>query len=188
MGDFLDWLPINDDVEAEFYYWAGELRAAVVKAAAFAGFTGLAIAIVPGAAADDAGIGFAKSYWPHLVEVAFWLGLLVGLLWGAAKRFGAALAGSQPWREPARCGEREATARFFGQWGMFAALAGLALWMAHEITAVATGGGPAALFTGAFAPLWAACFLSAAAFLLVACLGRRRRSSKPPGRDPKISP
>ena len=57
-----------------------------------------------------------------------------------------------------------------------------------EITAVATGGGPAALVTGAFAPLWAACVLSAAAFLLVACLGRRRRSSKPPGRDPKISP
>ena len=165
MGDFLDWLPINDDVEAEFCdYWAGELRAAVVKAAAFAGSPAWPSPSCPARRPTMAASGSPSPTGPTWSRSpsgsVCWSGCS-----GAAKRFGAALAGSQPWREPARCGEREATARFFGQWACSPPWPASPPWMAHEITAVATGGGPAALFHRRLrSPLWAACFPSAAAF------------------------
>ncbi len=179
MNSFLNWLPINDNVEAEFFYWAGELRAAVIKALTFALASGLAIALCPGVAGGTDGFAFVKNYWPHLVEISFWLGLLTGLLWSAGKRFGSAVAGSPPWREEVQCTDQENGARFFGQWGMFCAMAGTALWMAHEITAIATAGGPAAVLTSSLAPLWMACFLTAAVFLAYAHLRRRPMEKRP---------
>lgn len=181
MGRFLEWLPINEDVEAELRYWVGQLRSALGLAFTFAIATGLAIAAVPGEVGGGDGYAFLKEYWTYLAEAAFWLGMLTGLLWGLGKRFGSALAGSLPWHKAEECSDGELRARCFGQWGMFAALAGLGLWLAHEITVIASEGGPASLFTGALEPLWSACFLSAAAFLVIAAVGRRRRVRKWPG-------
>ena len=186
MQSFLEWLPINDDLDAEFHFWVAELKAALILGFVFAVAVGLAILALPGRVGGGDGFAFLKEYWSYVTEAAFWLGMLTGLLWSAGKRFGAAVGGSQPWRKAADCSEREVCARSFGMWGMFAALAGLALWLAHEITVIATGGGPASLVTGALLPLWSACFLSAVAFLLIAAIGRQRRAPAPARRPPPL--
>ena len=117
MHKLLDRLPLNTDVEAEFHYWTGQLRGAVVTALVVAVACGAAITLLPGRAEDPDGYGFMKAHWPHLLEVAFWFGLLVGLVWSAAKRLGGALAGSLPWKPEADCCEQESSARLFGGWG-----------------------------------------------------------------------
>lgn len=180
MERLLQWLPVNDDVEAELHYWVGQLRSALGLALAFAVATGVGIAVLPGEVGGGDGYAFLKEYWTYVTEAAFWLGMLSGLLWGAGKRFGSALAGSLPWHKAEECSEGEVQGRCFGQWGVFSALAGLGLWLAHEITVIASEGGPAALFTSALEPLWSACFLSAAAFVALAAIGRWLRRGAVP--------
>ncbi|MBK7899971.1 MAG: hypothetical protein KA603_09065 [Azonexus sp.] len=177
MHKLLDRLPLNTDVEAEFHYWTGQLRGAVVTALVVAVACGAAITLLPGRAEDPDGYGFMKAHWPHLLEVAFWFGLLVGLVWSAAKRLGGALAGSLPWKPEADCCEQESSARLFGGWGMFLALAGSLFWLAHQIALVA--GGPADGLQATLAPLWMAS-LATAPVLLAAAWYHRPRPARPP--------
>lgn len=162
---------INEDADSELRFWMKQLLGALGLALVFGCATGLAIALLPegeeGSAAE-----FARVMWVYLVECAFWLGMFVGLLWGAGKRLGAALAGSLPWQ--ASSDERRATGRLFGQWAAFAALSGFFLWLAREIAAAA--GMPAmAMFAGGFGPVMSACWLTAGLFALVAVASRSRR-------------
>lgn len=163
---------INEDTDSELRYWINSLLAALGAGAAFAVAAGLLIAGLADA-------GFARDFWPWLVECAFWLGMLLGMLWAAGKRIGSALAGALPWREaqdPA-----EATGRFFGQTGAFSALVGFSLWLTHSVALAAQLDGLAAL-SRELAPLSAACWLAAALFAAIACgcrQRRRQRSSQP---------
>lgn len=166
------WLPINDDVDAEFHFWKDELLASLRLALLFAVATGALIGLWPAGDGRQQGLAFARDYWTYLVEAAFWLGYLIGLLWGAGKRLGAALAGSLPWAPPRADGGREATARFFGQWAAFFVLAGGLVYLARGLLAVVE---PKLLaFGGALAPVQLAAFLTAAVFTLFALLARRR--------------
>ncbi|MBS1191423.1 MAG: hypothetical protein H6R10_3215 [Rhodocyclaceae bacterium] len=161
---------INEDADRELRYWMNELFAALGSGAVFALATGGLIALVPGGE-DHAGGQFARDFWPYLVECAFWLGMFVGMLWGAGKRIGSALAGSLPWQEAKE--DRQMTGRFFGQWSAFAALMGFFLWFTPQV-ALAAGLGDMALFTAGFIPVSTACWLAAGLFAAIALASRRQ--------------
>ena len=176
-----DWFAINEDVDSEFCFWKEELAASARLAAIFAVVCGVLMALVPG---NGEGARFVHAYWPSLVECAFWLGLFVGLLWGAAKRCGAALAGNLPWEDLSGAREPEATGRSFGQWSVFSALAGCFLWLTHAVALAAQSDGQTpsesgiAALTAGLSPLWSTCFAAAVAFALVALTLRWRRQRR----------
>lgn len=161
------WFAINEDVEAEFRYWLAEFQAALGMALVFTVATSLLIAVLPrtGAASN-----FANDFWPALIECAFWLGLFIGLAWGAGKRLGASLAGSLPWQA---LPERQHTGRLFGQWAAFAALVGFFLWFTQQ-AALAAGDTGMIAFSNSLAPLGTACYFATAIFALVALACRRK--------------
>jgi hypothetical protein len=161
---------INEDADSELRYWMNALLAALGLGLVVAVATGLAIALLPAGEAGS-GLEFVRSFWPYLVECAFWLGMFVGLLWGTGKRMGASLAGTLPWQELHE--QRRATGRQFGQWSAFAALCGLFLWLVREI-AVAAGMKEMALFAAGFTPLATTCWIAAALFAVVALVSRRQ--------------
>lgn len=168
------WPAINEDIDAEFSYWLRELLAAVRLAAIAALAGGMVIAALPDAGAGTA-TDFAQKLWPQLVECAFWLGMFVGLLWGAGKRLGAALAGGLPWQDLAGQ-ERRATGRQFGQWAAFTAMFGFFVWLSHQVALIIQSGGdsPLVAATAALAPLWQAGFIASGIFAAVALACRRR--------------
>lgn len=162
--------PINEDADQELRYWMNELFGALRIGAVFAVATGLLITALP-KGENHPGGQFLGDFWPYLVECAFWLGMLIGMLWGAGKRMGSALAGTLPWQEPKE--ERAATGRFFGQWSAFAALMGFFLWFTPQV-ALAAGMGDMALLTAGFLPVSSACWIAAGVFALVALVSRKR--------------
>lgn len=171
---------INEDADSELRFWMNELLGALGLGAVFAVATGIAIAFLP-RGEEGSGLEFARAMWAHLVVCAFWLGMLIGLLWGTGKRLGAALAGTLPWEEAGD--ERRATGRLFGQWAGFAALAGFFLWLVREV-AVVVGMQAMALFAGGFTPVMSACWLAAGLFAMVAVASRRRLGTRrAPGSD-----
>jgi hypothetical protein len=172
---------VNDDVESEFRYWLSEFLAALKTGALFGLATGLVIALLPRMPADS-GIGFIRDFWVYLVEFAFWLGMLLSMLWSAGKRIGAALAGSLPWQAPQS--ERAATARFFGQSASFAAMIALSLWLAVLVARASPDDAVAAVVSGIAQPLLTASWLAAAIFAVVALVCRlalqaRRKAPRP---------
>lgn len=173
---------INEDVDRELRYWINELLAALGLGAVFALATGFVIAVLPAGESHPGG-EFLQDFWPYLVECAFWLGMFLGMLWGAGKRLGSALAGTLPWQEPRE--ERAATGRFFGQWSAFAALMGFFLWFTPQV-ALAAGMGDMAMFAAGFIPLSTACWIAAGVFAVVALVSRQRprgrRADGPLGR------
>ena len=98
---------VNDDLENEFRYWLRELMAALKQGAVFAVATGLLIALLPRGEAASA-TGFARDFWPYLVEVAFWFGMFVAMAWSAIKRAASLFTGVLPWEAERR---RAAAAR-----------------------------------------------------------------------------
>lgn len=167
--------PINDDVESEYRFWLQGLRVALGLGTVLALGAGLVIALLPKGDGHPGG-EFAWNFWPYLVELAFWLGMFGGLLWGGSKRLGLALAATLPWQQP-RC-EREATGRFFGQWSAFAAMTGFFLWLAYEV-ALALGIVPLVTVLAAFMPMATTCAIAAGLFAAVALLHRPRPRSRP---------
>ena len=161
---------INEDAEEELSYWLRQLRDALVLGAVFSLATGILIALLPRGEGHP-GAGFARDFWPYLVECAFWLGMFLGMLWGAGKRMGSALAGTLPWQELDE--ERRATGRFFGQWSALAALLGFFLWFTPQV-ALAAGMGDMARLTEGFLPFSTACWLAAILFAAIALVSRRR--------------
>lgn len=174
----IDRWKINEDADSELHYWIGALLVALRLGTAFALICGVAIAALPG---GDAASEFARDFWPWLVECAFWLGMLLGMLWGAGKRLGSSLAGTLPWLETPD--ERVTAGRTFGHWAAFAVLLGFCLWLARQIALAASMQGMAELIDG-LAPLATACWLSAGIFALVAAASRPRR----PVRHSRIPP
>lgn len=161
---------INEDADSELRFWAKELLGALRLGLVFGVAMGIAIALLPGGE-EGSGLAFVKAMWASLVECALWLGIFLGLLWGAGKRLGAALAGTLPWQ--AAVDERRATGRLFGQWAVMAALVGFFLWLALEVAGAA--GMPAmAMLAAGLTPLMGACWLTAGLFALVAVASRRR--------------
>jgi len=171
--DLCNW-PINDDAESELRSWVKELAASLRLGAVFAVLTGVAIAFLP-KGSEHPGGEFAGMFWTYLVEVAFWFGMLAGLLWGASKRLGAALAATLPWQAPRS--ERESTGRFFGQWSALAAVAGFSLWLAHQL-ALASGMAEMAALMAGFAPVEIACAFAAVLFAAVALAHRPHYSDQ----------
>ncbi|MDO9599091.1 MAG: hypothetical protein Q7J47_15350 [Azoarcus sp.] len=163
--------PINDDADSELRFWAKELRGSVVLGAIFALAMGIFIALLPKGSGYPGG-EFMGNFWPGFVEVAFWLGMLTGLLMGASKRLGMALASTLPWQKPRST--RENTGRFFGQWSAFAAVSGFLLWLAYQF-ALAAGMTEVASVMAGLKPLGTACWLTAALFAAVAIAHRPRR-------------
>lgn len=166
---------INEDADRELRYWVNQLLAALGLGAAFALATAILIAGLP-AGEENAGATFARDFWPYLVECAFWLGMFVGMLWGAGKRLGSALAGTLPWQETKE--DRVATGRFFGQWSAFSALMGFFLWFTPQV-AIAAGMEGMIRFSEGFLPLSTACWIAAGVFAGVALISRRRPRSLP---------
>jgi hypothetical protein len=172
---------VNDDLESEFRYWLTELLGALKAGALLGVATGLAIALLPRMPSDSA-IGFIRDFWVYLVEFAFWLGMLLRMLWSAGKRIGAGLGGSLPWQEPKS--EMAGTARFFGQSSTFAAMLALALWLVILIGATSPGDAAADVVSGIAKPLMTASWLATGLFALVAlacrlALHERRKAPGP---------
>lgn len=170
MGFRISQWKINEDADSELRYWVQALLSALRTGTVLALACGLLIAALPvgGGPASE----FARDFWPWLVECAFWLGMMLGMLWGAGKRLGSALAGTLPWVDTND--ERVASGRVFGHWAAFAALAGFCLWLARQIALAAGMHGMADLIAN-LAPLATACWLSAGIFAVVAGAGRARR-------------
>lgn len=171
----LDQLPINDDVNAEFDFWKRQLLGACTWALGLSLTTGLLVALALAYGADDDFAAFLRDMWPALVMLGLWLGLLIGLLAGAARRFGGALVGLPPWLEPRGAGaQRQASARQFAQGALMFGLVGTALALTSSMLA---GAVPAAqeLLTG-LAPLWRSALAASALFAVVAaaCRGRQQ--------------
>ncbi|KXB30651.1 hypothetical protein AT959_07875 [Dechloromonas denitrificans] len=162
--------PINEDIESEFRFWARGLQNSVGLGAICALAFGLLIAALP-KGIEYPGGEFARNFWPYLVEVAFWLGMFAGLLWGGSQRLGMALAATLPWQEPHS--DRESTGRFFGQWAVFAALLGFFLWLAHQL-ALGTGMAEVAAVFAAFTPIKTVCWIAAGLYAAVAIAHRRQ--------------
>ena len=167
--DFRRW-PINDDADSELRFWMNELLASLGLGGIFALAMGLLIAFLPKGDAYPAG-QFAWEFWPYLVEVAFWLGMFVGLLWGTGKRVGMGLAAALPWQAPRS--ERESTGRFFGQWSAFTACAGFFLWLAPQV-ALAADMPEVAAPMAVLEPVGTACWLAAVLFATIAVAHRPR--------------
>lgn len=165
---------INGDADSELRFWMNALLNALGLGLVFGVATGISIALLPGGE-DGSGAEFVRTMWAYVVECAFWLGMFIGLLWGTGRRVGVALAGSLPWQKAED--ERRATGRLFGQWAVFAALAGFFLWLFREVAAAA-GMQAMALIAGGFTPVVSACWLSAGLFALVAVASRRRAALK----------
>lgn len=168
--------PINDDAGSELHFWVTELRSSLALGAIFALAMGIFIILLPKGSAYP-GAEFAGNFWPGFVEAAFWLGMLAGLLKGASKRLGMALASTLPWQKPRS--ERESTGRFFGQWSAFAAMSGFFLWLAYQV-ALAAGMTEVASVLAGLTPLETACWLAAALFAAVAIAHRPRRGRDSP--------
>lgn len=168
--------PINDDVESEFRFWFKSLRGALGLGGLFILAMVLVIALLPKGGDYPAG-EFAWSFWPAFLEIAFWLGMFAGMLWGASQRLGMALASALPWREPRN--DREATGRFFGQWAAFAILLGFFFWLAQQV-AQAAGMTEVAVLLAALSPLETACWLAGGLFAAVTVAHRSRRPVQKP--------
>ena len=168
--------PINEDVESEFRFWVKNLRNSVELGAILALAMGFLIFVLP-KGIEYPGGEFAGNFWPYLIEVAFWLGMFAGLLWGGSQRFGMALAATLPWQEPHS--DRESTGRFFGQWAAFAAMLGFFLWLAYQV-ALGAGMTEVASVLAAFTPLKTVCWIAAGLYAAVAIAHRRRSRSVSP--------
>jgi hypothetical protein len=123
----LQWIAINDDVNAEFDFWKRRLLVSVWTATAFAVATGMAIALWPPGSGSEQLRRFALDVWPMFVEAAFWLGFLFGLLWSAALRLGSGLSGILPWVPSHQISRTEATTRMLAQCAGGLGLAGVFL-------------------------------------------------------------
>lgn len=179
--DFQRW-PINDDAESELHFWVQALFTAFKAGTASALIAGLLVALFYARASDHP----MADLWPVAIELAFWLGMFIALLWGASKRLGIALAAGLPWRTPSN--EREERDRLFGQWAAFAACVAFFLWLAAEL-APSTGLPGAAALAATLQPIQTACWLAGLLFGVVALVGRLRRRPGPPA-DPaqRVSP
>lgn len=167
-------LAINDDVDAEFSYWKDQFVFSAWLAVGFAGAAAAAIALWPEDGGNSALRSFTRQLWPVFVECAFWLGFLLGLLWGAAKRAGSVLSGTMPWLPQHRLTRRAAAARFSGQWAVFFALAASLLWVTRQF--ISPGAAATAVLFSTLTLLLQVCLWSAAACLLAAIAGRERRT------------
>lgn len=167
------WIPaINEDVEAEFSFWKKHFVISIWVAVGTAFSVAFLIAFWPAGSVNDELRDFARQIWPLFVECAFWLGFLLGLLWGAAKRAGSALSGTLPWLPPQLLSARAAASRQFGQWAMFTALAGCLLWISVQFGT--PGQASTAAFFSTLTLLMHTCLWSAAVFGIVAIAGRER--------------
>lgn len=168
-------LAINENVDAEFEYWKSQLVHAAWTATGFAVAACGVIAFWPQGSGDPELRGFARQFWTLFAECAFWSGFLLGLLWGAAKRLGAALAGTLPWQPPQQLGNRAATARVFGQAAVGFAMAGVFLWITGRLARLGEAGAAMSWFDPV--PLMQACAGAAVVFAAVAVIGRDRRAA-----------
>jgi hypothetical protein len=165
------WMPdINEDLDAEFSYWKTQFVVSAWAAVGTAIAMALLIAAWPQGTRYSELHDFARQIWPLFVECAFWLGFLLGLLWGAAKRAGSMLSGTLPWKPRNQMSTRAATARQFGHWAIFTALAGSFLWISLQFPLPAEAS--TASFFSALALLMQTCLWSAAVFALIAIAGR----------------
>jgi hypothetical protein len=130
-------LAINEDVDAEFGYWKSQLLFSAWTATGSAVAVCAAIAFWPPGSGNPELRSFALQFWTLLAECAFWFGFLLGLLWGAARRLGAALAGSLPWQPLQRRDRRAVFSRFCGQGGVGFAMAGAFIWLAWRLAPLA---------------------------------------------------
>ncbi|MCG2578689.1 hypothetical protein LZ012_16950 [Dechloromonas sp. XY25] len=174
--------PINDDAESELRFWVQELFTSFKAGTAGAVLAGLLVALLYAKLGDHP----MADLWPVAIELAFWLGMFAGLLWGGSKRLGIALAAGLPWHKPRNEGEERA--RLFGQWAAFAACIAFFLWLTAEL-APSTGLPGAAALAATLQPIQTACWLAGLLFGVVALTGRLRRRQGPPS-DPtrRVSP
>lgn len=174
--------PINDDAESELRFWVQALYASFKAGTAGALIAGLLVALFHAKAGDHP----IADLWPVAIELAFWLGMFAGLLWGGSQRLGIALAAGLPWRAPRN--EREERARFFGHWAAFAACVAFFLWLIAEL-APSTGLPGAAALAATLQPIQTACWLAGLLFGIVALASRLRRRPQPPaGPAQRVSP
>ena len=182
--DFLARLNINEDVDAEFNYWKEQFLFSVWTAIGFALATGILIILWPDGIGNSELRNFVRDFWTLFIECVFWLGFLLGLLWGAAKRIGSSLSATLPWQSIHQISPRAATARFFGQWASCLALAGIFLWLTQQLGSRADAY-VASLFSF-LTPLITTCFVSSAIFSGVAVIRRERSYTRTPSlRDRK---
>lgn len=118
-------------LEAEFLFWKSQFVLSIWIAAAFAVITGVLIAVWPVDIGDAQFRAFVREMWPPFVEFALWFGLLIGLLWAAARRIGCALAGTVPWEKPDDA-RQIVTQRLLGQVACCLAFGASSLWMAQQ--------------------------------------------------------
>jgi hypothetical protein len=166
----LHWLAINDDASAEFDYWKGQLLFSLALAAGGVLAMLAAISLWPAGSGNPELRAFVREFWSLFVECAFWLGLLLGLMWGAARRLGCGLAGSLPWQPAAQLSQTAVIARNCGQAAACLALAAVFL-AGVQLLGVVAGGSALPLFSW-LAPLTPACLWLAAFFALAAIAGR----------------
>jgi len=169
--DFLQWLHINEDVDAEFTYWKNHFLISAWMAAGFAVGAGAMIALWPAGFGNPELRGFARGIWPLFVECAFWLGFLLGLLWAAAKRMGSGLAGVLPWEPRRRLTRTSALVRGCGQAAGGIGLLGVVLWMTSHCVSAFAGAEMAALLP-VFGLLTRLCFGLAALGIIATVAGR----------------
>jgi hypothetical protein len=167
----LQWLAINDDASAEFEYWKGQLLFSLALAAGCVLAMLAAISLWPAGSGDPELRAFVREFWSLFIECAFWLGFLIGLMWGAARRLGCGLAGSLPWQPAAQLSRPAVIARHCGQAAACLALAAVFLAGVQQL-GVVTGGAAALSLFSSLAPLTPACLWLAAFFALAAIAGR----------------
>ncbi|HYD96970.1 MAG TPA: hypothetical protein VEC01_16700 [Noviherbaspirillum sp.] len=175
MLDLLQRLPVNQDVDAEFSYWKAQFLLAAGLALAFTAAGGALIAFWPEGSGSAAVRAFVREMWTLFIELAFWLGFVVGLLWAAAKRIGASMAGTLPWQPAQRLSPRVSAARLLGQTACCLAFGGVLLWFTQQLARF--GDAAVAAWLHGLSPLTQGCF-AAAVVLTVMALALRPQSGR----------
>jgi len=133
MFHLLQQLHINDDVDAEFEFWKTEFVHAIGLAVLFTAAAGVMIALWPEDSGNAQVRAFVRDLWTLFIELGFWFGFLVGLLWSGAKRVGAGMAGTLPWQTARQLSPRAGVARRLGQAACCFAFGGMLLWFAQQL-------------------------------------------------------
>ena len=161
----------DEQLTAEFEFWKSHFLYSVAAATACAATGGLLIAACPQDVGSAQLRDFARQLWPAFVEVAFWFGFLIGLLWAASRRMGSGLAGTVPWSR-----NKTPAAAIFGQAGCGLFFGAGLLWVAMHFVRQLGEGAVDLLHT--LAQLVNAGFVTSGICILIAIAGRLRLYGK----------
>lgn len=128
-----------DGPDAEFSFWKDHFLLSAWIAAGFGLGAAIMIVLWPEGSGDPEIRDFVRLVWTAFIELAFWFGFLLGLLWGAARRIGSGLSGTLPWQPAHQLSARSVASRLSGQVACCCLFGALFLWLTQQFAPMTNG-------------------------------------------------